>query len=144
MTRDLVLTLCAVASAAPGTAVLAQRAQDPPFVLPDNVELKRDAVYGKGGGRELKLNLFLPRAGTGTRPAVVFIHGGGWSGGNRSQFYRQAAYLASKRGYLGACIEYRLSGEAKFPAAVEDAKCAVRWLRDNAKTYRVDPDRIAA
>jgi acetyl esterase/lipase len=128
----------AVAEAAPA------RQQDPPFQLPDNVELRRDVVYGKGGGRDLKLDLFLPKTGTGPRPGIVYIHGGGWSGGNRGAFQRQAAHLASKRGYVGACIEYRLSGEAKFPAAVEDAKCAVRWLRANAKTYGVDPNRIAA
>jgi acetyl esterase/lipase len=127
-----------VAEAAPAPA------QDPPFKLPENVELRADVVYGKGGGRDLKLDLFLPKAAPSPRPGIVFIHGGGWSGGNRHAFYRQAAYLASKRGYVGACIEYRLSGEAKFPAAVEDAKCAVRWLRANAQKYGVDPNRIAA
>lgn len=128
-----------VAESAPAPA-----GQDPPFKLPENVELRRDVVYGTGGGSELKLDLFLPKAGPSPRPGIVFIHGGGWSGGNRQAFYRQAAHLASKRGYVGACIAYRLSGEAKFPAAVEDAKCAVRWLRGNAKTYGVDPNRIAA
>jgi acetyl esterase/lipase len=111
--------------------------------LPGNVEMERDVVYGKGGGRDLKLDLFLPKGGSAPRPAVVFIHGGGWRGGTPRQFHRQAAYLAGK-GYVGACIEYRLSGEAKFPAALEDCKCAVRWMRANAKTYQVDPNRIAA
>jgi acetyl esterase/lipase len=128
-----------VVEAAPAPA-----GQDPPFKLPENVGLRPDVVYGKGGGRDLKLDLFLPKAGPSPRPGIVFIHGGGWSGGNRHAFYRQAAYLASKRGYVGACIGYRLSGEAKFPAAVEDAKCAVRWLRANARAYGVDPNRIAA
>jgi acetyl esterase/lipase len=120
----------------------------PRLVLPPNVEMKRDVVYGKGGERELKCDLFLPK-GTSTaggkmaaRPGIVFIHGGGWSGGTRGQFHKQAAYLAGK-GYVGACIEYRLSREAKFPAALEDCKCAVRWMRANAKTYHIDPDRIA-
>jgi acetyl esterase/lipase len=48
------------------------------------------------------------------------------------------------RGYVGACIEYRLSGEAKYPAAIYDSKAAVRWVRANASKYNVDPDRIAA
>jgi acetyl esterase/lipase len=125
------------------TVVVAQ-APNPPFHLPDNVELKTDLVYCKGGGRDLKLDLFLPKEGSIRRPAVIFIHGGGWQSGNRRAFYRQAAHLASTLGYVGACIEYRLSGEAKFPAAVEDSKCAVRWLRANAKTYAVDPNRVAA
>jgi acetyl esterase/lipase len=144
MTRDLVMILCLFAATGPGPVVVAQQPQEPPFVLPDDVEMKRDVVYGKGGGRDLKLDLFLPKAAKGPRPAVVYIHGGGWSGGSRIAFRRQAAYLASRRGYVGACIEYRLSGEAQFPAAIEDAKCGVRWLRANAKTYGVDPDRIAA
>jgi acetyl esterase/lipase len=105
--------------------------------------MKRDIVYGKGGARSLKLDLFLPKDGPTPRPAIVFIHGGGWKGGTRKQFHRQAAYLAGK-GYVGACIEYRFSGEATFPAALEDCKCAVRWLRATAMTYKVDTDRIAA
>lgn len=110
---------------------------------PDNIELRRDLVYGQGGGRDLKLDLFLPAAGAGLRPGIVFIHGGGWSGGSRGQFCPQAAHLAG-RGYVGACIEYRLSGEAIFPAALEDAKCAVRWMRAHATDLRIDVDRIAA
>ena len=120
-----------------------QRRQDPPFQQPDTVQVKRDIVYGKGGGRDLKLDLFLPKQGEEPRPGIVFVHGGGWQGGSRAAFQRQAAYLAGK-GYVGACIEYRLSGEATFPAAIEDCKCAVRWLRANAGTYKVDPERIAA
>lgn len=137
-TLYLILCLCFA------SATSAQAPQNPPFQLPDNVELKPDVVYGKGGGRDLKLDLFLPKETSAPRPAIVFIHGGGWQGGTRRAFYRQAAYFASVRGYVGACIEYRLSGEAQFPAAVEDSKCAVRWLRANAKTYGADPERIAA
>jgi acetyl esterase/lipase len=137
----LALGLSLAATAA--EAAPARATQEAPFQLPDNVELRRNVVYGKGGGRDLKLDLYLPKDSKSSRPGIIFIHGGGWSGGTRAAFRRQAAYLASKRGYVGACIEYRLSGEAKFPAAVEDAKCAVRWLRANAKTYGVDPDRIA-
>lgn len=115
----------------------------PRLDIPPNVEMKHDVVYGLGGERKLELDLFLPKDGTKLRPGIVFIHGGGWRSGTRTQFHRQAAYLASK-GYVGACITYRLSGRAKFPAALEDCKCAVRWMRANAKTYRIDTDRIAA
>lgn len=111
--------------------------------VPDNVEMRTGVVYGTGGDRELKLDLFLPKDGNALRPAVVFIHGGGWRGGNPGQFHRQAAHLASV-GYVCASIEYRLSGEAQFPAALEDAKCAVRWMRANAEELQVDADRIAA
>ncbi len=127
------------------SALFAQRkkGQQPPFVLPDNVEMKTGVVFGKGGGRDLKLALFLPKDKDQRKPmpAMVFYHGGGWRGGTPRQFYRQAALLAAQ-GIVGVCPEYRLSGEAKYPAAVEDAKCAIRWLRANAKQLNVDPSRI--
>ena len=111
--------------------------------LPDNVAMLEGVVYGKGGGRDLKLYLFAPKDRKPTHPGIVFVHGGAWKKGSPAVHFRQAAYMASK-GYVCASIEYRLSGEAAFPAAVEDAKCAVRWMRANAKKYRIDPDRIAA
>jgi acetyl esterase/lipase len=143
MKRTLSITLCSLTILLT-RSLLSQVTTDPPFQLPDNVVLKTDVVYGKGGDRDLKSDLFLPKKTSASRPAIVFIHGGGWSGGNRRAFYRQAAHFASAKGYLGMCIEYRLSGEAKFPAAVEDSKCAVRWLRANAADYQIDPNRIAA
>jgi acetyl esterase/lipase len=110
---------------------------------PENVEVIKKVIYGKGGGRDLGLALFLPKDDEPLHPGIVFIHGGGWTGGSPAHFSQQAAYLAGK-GYVGACVEYRLSGEAKFPAAVEDVKCAVRWMRANAEKYKIDPERIAS
>jgi acetyl esterase/lipase len=124
-------------------SVLPAQNQNPPFVQPGNVEIQRDLVYSSVGSRELHLDLFLPKEGAGPFPAVVYIHGGGWTGGNKNAFQRQAAYMATK-GYVGACMEYRLSGEARYPAAVHDSKAAVRWLRANAARYRIDPKRIGA
>ncbi len=120
-----------------------KKAEEPPFLVPAGVTVERDIVYARYGSRELKLDLYGPSTGGGPFPAVVFIHGGGWSGGNKNAFRRQAAYLASK-GYIGAAIEYRLSGEATYPAAVHDSKAAVRWLRAQAARYRINPDRIGA
>lgn len=140
MTRPLAALTLLLAQAAAALAQPAAR-ESPP--LPDGVELRKDLVYGRGGDRDLKLDLYLPKQGDGPHPAVVFIHGGGWAKGTKRAFARQAAYLAGK-GYVGACIEYRLSGEAPFPAAVEDCKAAVRFLRANATRYQIDPDRIAA
>lgn len=74
---------------------------------------------------------------------MIFIHGGGWRGGTRDHFQRQAVHLA-ERGYVCACISYRLSGEATFPAALEDCKCAVRWLKAQSQKYDLDTSRIAA
>lgn len=119
------------------------RGQNPPFRLPNNIEIQTNVTYVAIGSRKLHLDLFLPRVGTGPFPAVVYIHGGGWIKGDKSQFWRQAADMASK-GFVGATIEYRLSTEAKYPAALYDSKAAVRWLRAHAAKYHVDPNRIAA
>lgn len=119
------------------------RPDDPPFKLYENTKLIPNIVFGEGGERLLKLDLYLPKKGSPPYPAVVFIHGGGWRRGNREKYRRQASYLADK-GIVSACIEYRLSGEAKSPAAVEDCKCGVRWMRANAEKYGVDPNKIAA
>ncbi len=117
--------------------------QKKPFTVPEGVEFKPDQIYASVGTRQMHLDLYLPKSGTGPFPASVYIHGGGWSAGNRTAFQRQAAYMATK-GYVGACVEYRLSGEATYPAALYDSKAAVRWLRANAAKYNIDPNRIAA
>jgi pectinesterase len=115
----------------------------PSFKLPAGVTLVPDLPYARYGTRELKLDLYRPSSGKGPFPGVVFIFGGGWARGNRSSFQRQAAYLATK-GFVSATIDYRLSGEAPYPAAVYDCKAAVRWMRANAGKYKIDPQKIAA
>ena len=75
---------------------------------------------------------------------MVWIHGGGFSGGSKSLDASSAARRLVDRGFAVASLEYRLSGEAKFPAAVLDLKAAVRHLRANAALYRVSPARIGA
>lgn len=115
------------------------------IVIEDNI------TYGKAGDTELKLDLARPQ-GDGPFPAIVFIHGGGWSGGNR-QGYRGQIQEAAKRGYVAATISYRLMkyDQAKketttatpiFPAQIHDAKAAVRWVRANAQKFHINPDRI--
>ena len=117
---------------------------DPPFKLYPNTEMTPDVVYGQGGEKDLLLDLYRPKKGFPPYPAIVFIHGGGWMGGTKNtQVDRQASYLADK-GIVCVSIDYRLAGEAIFPAAIEDCKAAVRWVRANAKKYDIDPDKIAA
>ena len=106
----------------------------------EGVTVERNVSYANYGQRTLKLDLFLPDA-DGLRTGVVLVHGGGWTQGNREKFTSMAEAL-SKRGLVVANISYRLATEAKFPAAVSDVKAATRWLRANAKKYRVDPKRI--
>lgn len=105
--------------------------------------VETDIVYGKGDGQELKLDIAVPREGQGPFPAVVCIHGGAWRGGKRSDLGGTISVLAG-RGYVAATVQYRLCPDCKFPAQIEDCKCAVRFLRANAAKYHVDPDRIGA
>jgi acetyl esterase/lipase len=107
------------------------------------VQAENDLVYGKGGDTELKLDLAIPKDGDGPFPALVCIHGGGWSSGDRQQLRATLPILAG-RGYVAASVTYRFVQAAKFPAQIEDCKAAVRWLRANAKKYKIDPDRIGA
>jgi acetyl esterase/lipase len=126
-------------------------AQDPAPVKPSATKLPvalvaslashPNLVYARYGDRELTLDLYQPKTAGPPRPAIVCIHGGGWFKGDRSSMSNLAMAFAS-RGYVAVTISYRLSGEAIFPAAIQDAKAAVRWLRAEAKTYGVDPEKI--
>jgi len=102
--------------------------------------IHKDIVYDRAGDRDLLLDLYLP-AGDGPHPLVVWVHGGGWRRGSKAN--PQALWLTG-HGFAVASIAYRLSGVAKFPAQIEDAKSAIRFLRANSRAYHIDPDRIAA
>jgi acetyl esterase/lipase len=112
--------------------------------LPEGVTNIADQTYVQYGTRCLKLDLYLPSSASAAHPApvVVIVHGGGWRTGFRSEFAPMAVRLA-QRGYAAATISYRLSGEARYPAAIHDVRAAVRWVRAHAGDYRLDPQRIA-
>lgn len=94
-------------------------------------------------GYAQKLDLFVPKSAKNV-PAVVFIHGGGWQVHKRAWFEAFARYFA-QRGYAAVTIDYRKLHSTDSPmAAIHDAKAAVRWLRQNASQYGIDPDRIGA
>ncbi|GAA4736437.1 alpha/beta hydrolase [Modestobacter marinus] len=102
------------------------------------------------GARPLELDLYLP-AEDGPAPVVVFLHGGGWRLGSRRSAgpaYREADptpfEAVAQAGVAVASVDYRLSGEAVWPAQLHDAKAAVRWLRSRAAELGVDADRVAA
>ena len=107
------------------------------------VKSRFDVTYATYGDRKVRLDLFSPEGIQGARPAVVVVHGGGWLKGDKSKM-RPIALELAKRGYVTAAIEYRLAGEAKFPAAVNDCMAAVRWLRANHKSLHIDPRKIVA
>jgi len=99
------------------------------------------------GFRPLSLDFYHDPEASDLRPLVIYIHGGGWERGHKrasgvfTDFPGVLANLAS-RGFVTASVEYRLSGEAPFPAAIQDIKAAIRYLRENASDYGIDPDRI--
>lgn len=120
----------------------ATRIADPP--LPKGVRVQENLVYSTIGGRQLRLDILVPPAGANkTYPAVILLHGGGWKSGDRSQTLPMARRIAGD-GYVAVAVEYRLSPEALYPAAVHDAKAAVRWLRAHASQFHIDSTRIAA
>jgi len=106
------------------------------------VQLRKDLVYAQHGDLSLGLDLYLPGRGDAAAPLVILVHGGGWASGERRNMAPIAARLA-ERGYAAATLSYRLSGQATYPAAVNDVKEAVRWLRSNATVFGIDPARVA-
>jgi acetyl esterase/lipase len=98
--------------------------------------------FANPDNQHLQLNLARPAEGEGPFPTVICIHGGGFRAGKREGWDAMCKQLAA-RGYVAATITYRLAPKYPFPAAVEDSKAAVRWMRANAAKYHVDPDRIA-
>ncbi|MBK7903775.1 MAG: alpha/beta hydrolase [Proteobacteria bacterium] len=92
------------------------------------------------GFRVLRLDLHVPENAKGPVPVVVFASGGAWL----LVVKHNSPWISlPSEGYAVASVEYRPSGEAHYPAALHDLKAAVRWLRGNASTYGVDPNRIA-
>ncbi len=119
------------------------RDRQPPR-LPEGVTVQHDVEYGRAGQRPLVLDIVRPDKPTADKlPLVVFIHGGGWRGGNKAGGIGRIAPLVAGGNYVGASVGYRLSGEAKWPAQIHDCKAAIRWLRANAQKYGADPQRIA-
>jgi acetyl esterase/lipase len=101
-----------------------------------------DIPYWDQSKNEL-LDIYLPDEGEGPFPLLIQIHGGGFAMGDKRDGHVQKLLDSLKKGYAFASIQYRLSGEATFPAAVLDCRMAVRFLKEHAKDYEIDPNRIA-
>ena len=110
--------------------------------VPDNIEAIKDVVYKKVDSINLKLDIYRLKDLTETAPVLVFIHGGAWKSGKRSDYLPYLLDYAEK-GYITATISYRLSQVAPFPAAVHDVKCAIRWIKAHAIDYQINPDKMA-
>lgn len=115
------------------------------------VTVLHNLAYRDGPSMQWRLDLAWTKDLQGKpQPAIVVIHGGGWLEGDKSSFASRKHGVPgnieefAELGFVAVTINYRLSGEAPFPAALEDCRCAVRWLRAHAKDYNIDPKQIGA
>lgn len=136
-----VLLLASPPQASPRDAPVPTTAR-PAHRLATEYTVVADVTYAVAGGMDLKLDVYRPRdALDGPRPAVVFFHGGGWVGGTK-----EAAVLwvmpYLELGMAAVNVEYRVARQAHAPAAVEDARCALRWVMRYAGDHGIDPARI--
>lgn len=112
-------------------------------LIPENIEYLPNIAFGKGGKRNLLLTILKPKGASGKKlPVIIYVHGGGWQQ-NIKELGVIALIQFVNNGYICVPVEYRLSNEARFPAQIQDIKCAVRFLRANAELYGINPDRIA-
>lgn len=110
--------------------------------VPDNIEALTDIEYGNAGGKPLMLDIYRQKDSPDALPLLVFIHGGGWEGGKRSDYLIYLIHFA-QRGYVTATISYRLIADSPYPACAEDVRDAVKWFFVNGDKYGYDPHRIA-
>ncbi|UCG57772.1 MAG: alpha/beta hydrolase [Phycisphaerales bacterium] len=140
--RTILLALITLVVPTSSQAKAAESGRSRQAQRPAGVTVERDIVYARVGSRELLLDLYLPAKSPAPSPVIVWVHGGGWLGGSKGSGGRARPMLG--RGYAVVDVGYRLSGEAIFPAQIQDCKAAVRWVRANADKYSLDPGRIGA
>jgi acetyl esterase/lipase len=118
-----------------------------PFVIPeaqtDQIARKMfDLSYASLSPAQ-KLDIYWLTEGNGPFPVIVSIHGGAFMGGDKRDIQVTPMLEGLKRGYAVVSVNYRMSGEAKFPALIQDVKAAIRWIRANAARFMLDPEKIA-
>jgi acetyl esterase/lipase len=113
--------------------------------VPPDVVYTTDLLYRKVGATDLHLDLARPAQGAGPFPAVLVFNGGSWMDlyGDR-KFCKELLVRLAQRGHVAVAVTHRSAAVAPFPAQIHDAKAAVRWLRQQATVYRIDPDRLGA
>lgn len=116
----------------------------PTSALSPLANIQRDLTYCTMEGVALKMDLYLPPQASKPTPVAVFVHGGGWSSGDKSGGSLIPFNDLAAQGFLVAAVNYRLAPRYKFPAMIDDVKCAVRYLRANAAKLNIDPSRIGA
>ncbi|MCF6332776.1 MAG: alpha/beta hydrolase [Draconibacterium sp.] len=111
-------------------------------VIPDDIEEIKNIEYKNINGKSLQLDIYKPKNVEESAPLLVFIHGGSWKSGKRSDYLIYLIDFA-KRGYITATVSYRLLKDSPYPGCVEDLRDAVDWFYKNGENYGYDPDRIA-
>jgi acetyl esterase/lipase len=143
LTRRGFVKVSGALAAAPALTALSLRAQGQ---APDtgNLRVEKDIVFGKGGNKDLTLDVYRPPEGvTSKRTAIVHLFGGGFFVGNKNAGYIiNDAKALGARGYTNISANYRLQSEGLWPAQIHDTKAAIRWTRANADRLGVDPNRI--
>jgi acetyl esterase/lipase len=143
LTRRGFVRISGALAAAPALSALPLQAQGQ---APDtgNLRVEKDIVFGKGGSKDLTLDVYRPPANvTSKRTAIVHLFGGGFFVGNKNAGYIiNDAKALGNRGYTGISANYRLQSEGLWPAQIHDTKAAIRWTRANAEKLGVDPNRI--
>lgn len=110
--------------------------------VPSRAELLKDVVYARVGGVALTLDVSVPD-GNGPFPAAILVHGGGFVAGDKQQYIIYLFKPLADANFVWFSINYRLAPQYKFPAATDDVERAIRYVRENAKKYKVDASRIA-
>lgn len=106
------------------------------------IGIRKDLEYSRAGGESLRLDACVPD-GKGPFPAVILVHGGGWSSGDKTKSVDALLAPFSKSGLGWFSINYRHAPKYRYPAAVEDVEAAVRWVKEHATEFNVDPKRLA-
>lgn len=146
MARFLILALATASFALlPSSTVRAQRPTEeaPAFsaFLATGTQVNANITYLTASGVDLKLDIYRPR-GTEPRPTAILLHGGGYRIASTKEAFALNVVPWLQMGWNAINVEYRSSGHALAPAAVEDVRCALRWATQNAKEYNIDPNRI--
>lgn len=105
------------------------------------VHMQEDIEYGRGGDTPLFLDLYTPENRQGVLPGILLFFGGSWKYGRKDQLRVYAQYLAAN-GYVVGAVQYRLREAGQWPNSIQDAKCAVRWMRAHAAEFGIDPGHI--
>lgn len=111
--------------------------------VPEGIEFIQDVNYAGTDNPVQVLDIVIPENRSAEMlPAIVYIHGGGWQGGDKGNAIKTLKPFIGEGDYIGLAINYRLSDETKWPAQIHDCKAAIRWIKGNADKYGIDKERI--